>query len=240
MSAACSRACGSRLLAPFLPIASFPFFAGCFTSLETAKTVDGASLTAGVQRYTVEETECVDGDCRATKASHHFVVLMPRFGVAATERQIGLDFGLRFLTDWLDHPDRSAGWLWTLEPKLQIPKNRVADVAVGAEFFTLYPQSVSLFLSRDLRARVPDATPYARLTFLSAFWNLLHGERGDLEGVATRVTFGVAFTLHARLRTYVEVERYADTDIDGDIRAAAGVEFAITPLREVGPGAPPR
>lgn len=198
---------------------------GCFTTLETAKTVDGASLTAGVARYTTEETRCDGSDCREVDEPHGFLVIMPRFGVAATDSTFGFDFGLRFLTDRFDHPyTRDAGWLWTVEPKLQIPRNHIADVAFGVDFLGLYPKDLSLFVSRDV---TPAVSPYGRLTFLWAFWNLVHGELADTEGAAKRLTLGLALTLERWLCVYVEGERYFGDLGDGnpEVRPAVGIEL---------------
>ena len=204
------------LLAASLPLLLGPLLAGCFTTLETAKTVDGASMTLGVQRYSLYETR---------DESHYFLVLMPRFGVAATEDNFGLDFGVRFLTDALDHPrSRQAGWMFQIEPKLQLPENPIADVAVGAEFLLVYPWSFSVFVSRDLG---PHVTPFARATFQPALWNLLRGDRADVPGIATRLTLGTAVSPGRNVWLFLEGERYVGGIDDRDVRVAGGVEFHL-------------
>lgn len=198
-----------------LLVLAAPALSGCFTTLETAKTVNGASLTVGAQRYVEEDTECDAAGCRSVERGHYFLVVMPRFGVAAKPGRFGFDFGVRVVSDVLDHPaSREAGYLVTVEPKLQFPPNPVADIAIGMELLVVRPTSLSLFVSKDV---LPWLTPYSEFKAQLFLWSLLEGDRATHAG---RRDDTVA--VRAPLRRGRAVRRFGDRFRD-PLRGGGGI-----------------
>ncbi len=101
---------------------------GCFSSLQTAETVDKFGFTVGIDTF-----------------QHPYLVAMPRAGIRAQANRPGLDVGMKF---WFDIWDPKAKLLFE-DVKIQAPENRFVDVAVDVEFLLYYPFSTSLLVSRD-------------------------------------------------------------------------------------------
>lgn len=195
---------------------------GCFTTFKTAKTIEGASLTLGSQRYVLEETEFVDGEYKNVETGHYFLVALARVGSTAERNKFGYELGMRIVTDAIDHPEsRDAGYILTLEPRLQLPKNRYLDIALGVDFASLVlPGGASLYLSRDVTRWF---TPYTEIKSQLALWSLLHGER--IRDFTPRLTIGTAFTTRRFGRYYFEGEGYPDDSVEDQVRFSIGVEL---------------
>jgi len=221
------RCAGRRAAIAAVALLAFP---GCFTTFKTAKAIEGASLTLGAQRYVLEETEFVDGEYREKKNAHVFLVALARAGSTAEINKFGYELGMRFITDAIDHPEsRDAGYLVMLEPRIQLPKNRYLDIALGAEFASIVlPGGASIYASRDITWWF---TPYTEVKSQLALWGLLNGER--VRDFNPRLTIGTAFTTRRFGRYYLEGEGYPDDSVEDQIRFNVGVE--LPPLADVAP-----
>ncbi len=165
---------------------------GCFTNFQTAKTVEGTSLTVGWQRIQWED--------RWTD----YYVFMPRFGRAARRGRFGYDVGIRAVLIY--NPEKKGNPLGPtlLEDfKLQFPKNRIADLAVDTEFWGIFPMNLSVLLSKDLWGRV---TPYCEFEAKGILLNL-HWEE-DWTVYMPSLVYGLELKLSRNSSIYVEGERW--------------------------------
>jgi len=116
-----------------------------------------------------------------------------------------------------------------LEPRIQLPKNRYLDIALGAEFASIVlPGGASLYASRDITWWF---TPHTEVKSQFALWSVLNGER--VRDFNPRLTFGTAFTTRRFGRYYLEGESYPDDTVEDQIRFSVGVE--LPPLGDVAP-----
>lgn len=173
---------------------------GCFTNFQTAKTVEGTSLTAGWQRIRREDHWA------------DYYVFMPRFGRAARRGGFGYDVGIRAV---LGHnPENKKPVMPTLleDFKLQLPKNRVADLAVDAEFWGIFPMNLSVLLSKDLWGMV---TPYCEFEAKGILLNL-HWEE-DWTIYMPSLIYGLELKLSKNSSIYIEGERWLREELEKNL-----------------------
>jgi hypothetical protein len=200
---------------------------GCFTTLQTAKTTDGASFTTGIQRYHVKEEKFHPAYEKHYK-SYHLLVLMARFGRMATRHKVGWDFGLKFLTDKIDHGDYDPVGFFSEEFKVQFPRKLPFDLALAAELWLYYPGSFSILFSKDLS---PKFTLYSELKFMGALYDL--SERDEIFALRPKVTLGTEINLIRNFSFLFEVERifhhYDDSKLATSLNAGVCLKL---PYRE--------
>ena len=208
-----------RYILSIFPILSLLSVSGCFTTLQTAKTTDGASFTAGIQRYQVKK-EKFHPIYEKQYESYHLLVFMTRFGRMATRNKVGWDFGLKFLTDKIDHGNYDPVGFFSEEFKVQFPRKLPVDLALAAELWLYYPGSFSVLLSKDLS---PKLTLYSELKFVGALYDL--SEREKNFGFRPKGTLGTEINLIKNLSFLFEIEKlfnhYHDSKLD--TRLSAGV-----------------
>jgi len=191
---------------------------GCFSTLQTAKTTSGFSFTPGLYTYSTKKYR----DHKSFYEDHYLLILMPRWGRRATETRVGLEGGVRFISDAIDRYEQDEHlWILSEEFRLQIPRNRYLDLAFGAEFWWFLPGSFSVFASKDLGKTF---TPYGRMEFFGAFYNITLGERED--GFYPKFTLGSEINFHKNLSALVEIERWFNTGESSreNTRFAAGIK----------------
>jgi len=169
----------------------------CFSSLQTAKTTDGFGFTTGVYRYDYFSHP------NNRWEDHYFLILAPSIGRGATERRLGLEGRLKFLTDAIDKDGESALWFQIEELKIQAYKNRYIDFALTTEFWLIYPTSLSMIVSRDINKYF---TLYGQYRLVSSFYVL--SLRESETGFTSAFTFGTEINLTKNISTLFEVERW--------------------------------
>ncbi len=191
---------------------------GCFSTLQTAKTTNGFSFTPGLYTYSTKEHRGRE----SFYEDRYLLILMPRWGRRATENRVGLEAGLRFITDVIDrYEQEELLWILSQEFKLQVPRNSYLDLAFGAEFWWFFPGSFSIFASKDLSKTF---TPYGSLEFFGALYNITLGERED--GYYPKVTLGSEINFHKNFSALVEMEKWFNTGetLRENTRFAAGIK----------------
>lgn len=216
-----------RYILSIFPILLLLSVSGCFTTLQTAKTTDGASFTTGIQRYQVEE-EKFHPVYEKHYESYHLLVLMARFDRIATRHKVGWDFGLKFLTDKIDHGNYDPVGFLSEEFKVQFPRKLPFDLALAAELWLYYPGSFSVLLSKDLS---PKFTLYSELKLVGALYDL--SERDEIFGFRPKGTLGTEINLIRNLSLLFEIESFFNYYHDSklDTRLNAGVCLKL-PYRE--------
>lgn len=174
-----------------------PCSLSCFSSLQTAKTTDGFGFTTGVYRY-----EFLHGSDNHWE-DHYFLILAPSIGRVATERRVGLEARLKFLTDVIDKDGEPALVFQIEELKIQAYKNRYIDFALTAEFWLFYPTSLSMIVSRDINKYF---TLYGQYRLVSSLYVL--SLRESESEFTSAVTFGTEINLTKNISTLFEVERW--------------------------------
>lgn len=169
----------------------------CFSSLQTAKTTDGFGFTTGVYRY--EFLRHSDNQWK----DHYFLILAPSIGRAATERRLGLEGRVKFLTDVIDKDGERALWFPVEELKIQAYKNRYIDFALTTELWLFYPASLSVIASRDINKYF---TLYGQYKVVGGLYNL--SLRDSETGFTSAFTFGTEINLTKNISTLFEVERW--------------------------------
>lgn len=194
---------------------------GCFSTLQTAKVEDGFSFTSGVYTYAVER----HGYPEYHYENHFLLILMPRYGWAATEKRWGFEGGIRVVSDWVDpgYPEDPV-WLFLDEFKLQIPKNRHLDLAFGADFCLIIPGSVYILASKDLNETF---ALYSSCELFGALYSLTLGE--NKTGFFPKITLGSEIKLYKNLSALIEMERWFGTGWDAWESTRFAVAMKMTP-----------
>lgn len=196
---------------------------GCFSTLQTAKVEDGFSFTSGVYAYAVERY----GYPKSHYEDHFLLILMPRYGRAATERRVGTEIGLRFLTDLVDKGRVGEPFGILLgEFKLQVPKNRYLELALGLDFYFFYPGSVYLLASKELSNTL---TLYGSGELFGGLYSFATEENET--GLYPKVTLGTQMSISKNVSVLVEMEKwfYSEWDWRENLRFAAGLK--VVPSR---------
>lgn len=193
---------------------------GCFSTLQTAKTSNGFSFTSGLYTYT-------NTTYRYPKRSyenHYLLILMPRYGKAATERKVGLEGGLRIVSDVIDHyEEEKPFWLFLEEFKLQFHRNRYLDLAWGIDFWLIYPGSVYVLASKDLNKTF---TLYGSGEIFVGLYSITLGENEN--GFYPKITLGSEINFYKNFSALVEMEKWFNTsdNLRESIRFAVGVKVS--------------
>lgn len=193
---------------------------GCFSTLQTAKTSNGFSFTSGLYTYTAERYSYP----KSYYENHYLLVLMPRYGRAATERKVGLEGGFRIVSDVIDHNEwEKPFWLFLEEFKLQFHRNRYLDLAWGIDFWLVYPGSVYLLASKDLSKIF---TPYGSVELFGGLYSITLGDNEN--GFYPKITLGSEINFYKNLSTMVEMEKWFITgqNLRESIRFAVGVKVS--------------
>ncbi len=166
---------------------------GCFTNFQTARTVEGTSITLGWQRFLQREGHWVD-----------YYLLMSRFGRAARRGRFGYDVGMRAVLIYNPWKKGNPFGPTMLEDfKLQFPANRVVDFAVDAEFWGIFPMNLSILVSKDLWHRV---SPYCEFEAKGILLNLQWEE--DWTIYMPSLIYGLEVRLSKGSFIYLEGERW--------------------------------
>lgn len=196
---------------------------GCFSTLQTAKVEDGFSFTGGVYTYAVERY----GYPKSHYEDHFLFILMPRYGRAATERRMGTEIGLRLLTDLVDEGKVGEPFAILLgEFKLQIPKNKYLELALGLDFYFFYPGSIYLLASKDLSKTF---TLYGSGELFGGLYSFAMEENET--GLYPKVTLGTQMSISKNVSVLAEMEKwfYSEWDWRENLRLAAGLK--VVPSR---------
>ena len=210
-----------------------PFLSNCFTTLQTAKTNDGFSLTAGVQRYQVEK--CSWQGCYYE--GNYLLILAPRLGKKATTKRCGFEGGLRVITDVIDRDGRPTSALLFPEFKLQMPRDEPLDWAFAVDFSPFYagrkflkfpplPCSFATLFSKDL-SRV--FTVYGEIKIPGVFYSFTDEENEG--GFLPKITLGSEINLKENFSLLVEVERWfiLEQEPRENLRFSLGICFHFPP-----------
>jgi hypothetical protein len=195
---------------------------GCFSTLQTAKTSDGFSFTSGLYTY----TNATYHQTKRSYEDHYLLILMPRYGRAATERKVGLEGGLRIVSDVVDHYEREKPfWLFMEEFKLQVPKNKNLDLSFGVDFYLIYPGSIYFIASKDL-SRI--FTLYGSVELFGGLYSITLGENEN--GFYPKITLGSEINFYKNFSALVEMEKWFNTsdDLRESIRFAVGVKVSTS------------
>ncbi|NIM99258.1 MAG: hypothetical protein GTO24_14610 [candidate division Zixibacteria bacterium] len=191
---------------------------GCFSTLQTAKVEGGFSFTSGVYTYAVEKY----GYPKSHYEDHFLFILMPRYGRAATERRMGTEIGLRLLTDMVDEGKVGEPFAILLgEFKLQIPKNRYLELALGLDFYFFYPGSIYLLASKDLSKTF---TLYGSGELFGGLYSFAM-EENEI-GLYPKMALGTQMSISKNVSVLAEMEKwfYSEWDWRENLRFAAGVK----------------
>ncbi|KPL00420.1 MAG: hypothetical protein AMJ91_04845 [candidate division Zixibacteria bacterium SM23_73_3] len=191
---------------------------GCFSTLQTAKTSDGFSFTGGLYSYTIEKHSYPESHYE----DHYLLILMPRYGWAATEKKFGLEGGIRLVSDLLDQEKSGKPfWIFLEEFKLQIPRNRYLDLAFGVDFWLILPGSVYILASKDLSKTF---ALYGSGELFGGLYSITLGE--NKTGFYPKLTLGSEINFYKNFSALIEIENWFNTGWDAreNIRFAAGVK----------------
>ena len=161
---------------------------------------------------------------RSYYEDYYFLILMPRYGREATEKRVGLEGGIRLLTDLIDtSPSDKAILIMAEEFKLQIPRNKLLDLALGVDFYLIYPGSIFVLGSKYLSKTF---TLYGGCELFGGLYNVTLGERKN--GFYPKLTLGSEINFYKNFSALVEAEQWFNTGWDSreNTRFAIGMKFS--------------
>jgi hypothetical protein len=206
------------LISGCIPVFAVFLLSGCFSTLQTAKTSDGFSFTGGLYSSTIKRHAYPE----SLYEDHYLLILMPRYGREATEKKVGLEAGVRLLTDRIDRSQSEKSVLLMAEEfKLQIPRNRYLDLAFGVDFYLIYPGSIFILASKDLSKTF---TLYGSGELFAGLYSVTLGENET--GFYPKVTLGSEINFYKHFSALIEIENWFNTGWDAreNLRFAAGVK----------------
>jgi hypothetical protein len=207
-----------------MALVALSVLSGCHSAVfQTAKTKQGANVTAGVTRVDAADV---------TGVSDYSVSLKGEIGREAHKYRFGYSVGLTFISpfkkrqrDFLGESDTDTGtypneWAGVYpEFKLQLPERLPVDIAFDARLMGYLPERISAIASYDLRDRVTLYGSFSYVATLegivclgseirltrtlsvlmeSSAWLADHRYPDDYSGSVRErpVTFGLAISYH--------------------------------------------
>jgi len=218
------RAMLYRIILACILLGSTFSLSGCFSTLQTAKTHNGLTVTTGLYRYTFRRhLHLRNGYHKSYYETHYLLIWMPRYGRAAAEKRFGWEVGLRVITDVIEsYGSGKSGWLLGEEFKLQIPKNRYLDLSGGLVFWGPYPGSFCLYFSKDLSRTF---TLYGSGELFGGLYTF--PLRNSEKKISAKFSLGSEINLSHRVSALAEVEKWFNTgwDLREEFRFAGGVKI---------------